>query len=310
MLAEYALIPDIFSCTSYSSEEVCRIRIQNIKDVLLNEALVRDLRDGEWSKHISNHISRWPPCVKELLKKLHRDNRLRKSPPGIGSPPCNNHEWCEEALASHDISSLNGIITSSSEANNYKEVTEIASIEKLSSASWWQKRSESVRLARTVNDYLKHLNLILKHATSIMFIDPHIDPSRPNYKNFYRLLVSAKRDKCSPLIEIHRVCYRGSGPSRRVIPNNEWVSIFQNNLSKLLASINLRANIFIWDDFHDRYLITKIFGISMPYGFAESRNQTQKTSWSRLSRIDREDVEREFDEPAKRHTLRIRFTIP
>lgn len=310
MLAEYALIPDIFSCASYSSEEVCRIRIQNIKDVLLHEALVRDLRDGEWSKHISNHISNWPLCVKELLKKLYRDNRLIKSPPGRRCSPQNNHEWCEEALASHDKSLLNGIITSSSEANNYKEVPEVASIEKLSSAPWWQGRSESVRLNQTVNDYLKHLNLILKHANSIMFIDPHIDPSKPNYKNFYRILVAAKRDKCSPLIEIHRVCYRGSGPSRRVIPNNEWVSIFQNSLSKHLSSINLKAEIFIWDDFHDRYLITNIFGISMPYGFAESRNMAKKTSWTRLSRIDREDVQREFDEPVKCHTLRKRFTIP
>jgi hypothetical protein len=38
LLAEYALTPDVFDSTSYSNEEVGRIRLQHLKEVLLSEA--------------------------------------------------------------------------------------------------------------------------------------------------------------------------------------------------------------------------------------------------------------------------------
>ena len=43
LLAEYALTPDVFDATSYNSEEVCGLHLQTLKEVLLNEGLVRDL---------------------------------------------------------------------------------------------------------------------------------------------------------------------------------------------------------------------------------------------------------------------------
>ena len=40
LLAEYALTPDVFDTTSYTSEEVCGLHLQNLKEVLLHEGLV------------------------------------------------------------------------------------------------------------------------------------------------------------------------------------------------------------------------------------------------------------------------------
>ena len=48
LLADYAITPDVFDTTSYSSEEVCGERLSEIRRVLMNEGLVRDLRAGEW----------------------------------------------------------------------------------------------------------------------------------------------------------------------------------------------------------------------------------------------------------------------
>ena len=46
LLAEYALTPDVFDSTSYSSDEVCDLRLQVLKDRLLSSGLVRKVRDG------------------------------------------------------------------------------------------------------------------------------------------------------------------------------------------------------------------------------------------------------------------------
>ena len=77
-----------------------------------------------------------------------------------------------------------------------------------------------------------------------------------------------------------------------------------------LRAAGLQAEVFVWDDFHDRYLISNLVGISLPNGFDTDRNPNSVTSWARLSRTDSDDVLREFDPVSRRHTQRARFTIP
>ena len=85
---------------------------------------------------------------------------------------------------------------------------------------------------------------------------------------------------------------------------------FRDGLSGLLRAAGLQAEVFVWDDFHDRYLISNLVGISLPNGFDTDRNPNSVTSWARLSRTDSDDVLREFDPVSRRHTQRARFTIP
>jgi hypothetical protein len=63
----------------------------------------------------------------------------------------------------------------------------VSSIERLAGASWWQTNNESVHLARRTEDCLQHLNLILRDANLLMFIDPHLDPRRDGYGEFIQL---------------------------------------------------------------------------------------------------------------------------
>lgn len=68
--------------------------------------------------------------------------------------------------------------------------------------------------------------------------------------------------------------------------------------------------VFLWDDLHDRYLISDLLGINLPYGFDTTTDSTSVTTWSRLGRVERDDVQREFDRASNRHTLRHAFTVP
>ena len=75
----------------------------------------------------------------------------------------------------------------------------------------------------------------------------------------------------------------------------------------VLRAAGLRAEVFVWDDFHDRYLISNLIGISLSNGFDTKANQT--TTWTRLGRKDRDDVRREFHPATGSHKLQLRFEV-
>jgi hypothetical protein len=109
------------------------------------------------------------------------------------------------------------------------------------------------------------------------------------------------------LIEIHRVCYEGSGPNRCILKEGE----IKNRFSKLgdeLAKLAISAEVFVWDDFHDRYLITDLFGIELSDGFDIAGN-APVTTWALISRTDRDGVQREFEANRGYHKLRFKFRI-
>jgi hypothetical protein len=310
MLREYVLSPDIFDSSCYQDAALCRIHLQNLKEPLLQEGLVRDLRDGGWSNYVRNDQFPLDKMGKELLKKLKSQNRLRRFPAfPENKEPQSYREWCQEALASHGQESLQGIIASEELKKEFVDRKEVGSIEKLYQTRWWQDRSSSTRVARKVEDYLEKLNLVLTQANSLMFIDPNIDPESSNYRDFYRLLHATRRPGIVPQIEIHRKCARGSGRKAEVIGNKQWEKIFRDNFEELFYNEGLKAEVFIWDDFHDRYLITDIIGINLPYGFDTDPRPKARTTWCRLGREDKDDIQREFDPAANHHKLQYRFLI-
>lgn len=306
MLTEYALIPDIFDSSCYSVSAVCDVHLQNLKEVVLNEGLVRDLRNGEWRAYILSDIAHRNTRAKELVKKLIKQNRLRLSTAATDRSPTNNTEWCREAISSHRVDPISGIITANSVWEEFRAEQIVSSIERLSSATWWQSRSTSCRPTRTTADYIKHLGKVFQQANSIMFIDPHIDPSRRNYREFVNLIEAIVPNK--PAMEIHRVCYIGSGATRTIYTRAELVQRF-SSLDDPIRAAGIQIHVFVWDDFHDRHLITDIIGMSICNGFDISKDPHEKTTWTRLGRTGKDDIQREFDPASGRHKLLFDFEI-
>ena len=300
LISEYAFTPNVFEKESYSSEEVAFLYFQDFKNVLLNQAIVRNLRDGEWLKTFKDNNRSWHIRAKELLKKLVKQNRLNRFPAVLSDTPQNDDNWCREALASHEKEPLDGIITSDEVLSSYNDIPKIVSFNKLSTTQWW-KQGPSVRPERTIDAYMEHLRLILQCANSIMFIDPHLDPTRRGYKKFVKLIEMTCTRKRHPLIEIHRVCYEGSGPGRQIIDINKWKNRFNSLFQPIVSKTDLTIEVSIWDDFHDRCMISDLIGISLSNGFDVSSKPDDITTWTRLSRIDRDDLQREFDPASGRH---------
>jgi hypothetical protein len=157
---------------------------------------------------------------------------------------------------------------------------------------------------------MRALNLILCHANSIMFVDPHIDLLLDRYKGLIALLQVAGNRFPRPRIEIHRVVYSGSGQHRQILNPKDIEANFRNELTSPLTAVGLAAEVFVWDHFHDRYLISDLVGIQVPQGFDTARASNAKTTWTRLCRTDRDDVQREFDPNGHRHKIHHQFTVP
>ena len=113
-----------------------------------------------------------------------------------------------------------------------------------------------------------------------------------------------------PLIEVHRIISIGSGRNTQIINQAEWERRFRLAWGTALNDENMKVEIFIWDDFHDRYLIADNIGIKMSNGFDVSSSVNDITTWSRISRKDRDDIQREFDPVSNRHKLWHRFKVP
>ena len=111
LLDEFALVPDIFDPTTYSSRELATASLSWLKEPLLSEGLVRDLRDGEWSNFMKSQISNWENSGKELFVKLQKQNRIYQAAPAGPVVCTDGATWTQEALASHKRSALTGIIT-------------------------------------------------------------------------------------------------------------------------------------------------------------------------------------------------------
>ncbi|QII12704.1 hypothetical protein KsCSTR_33250 [Candidatus Kuenenia stuttgartiensis] len=169
-----------------------------------------------------------------------------------------------------------------------------------STAFFFTKNREYTRY---ISSYIDNFKLILKCANSMMFIDPHLDPTKPRYQDLQRVFSSMAGRSPAPPIEIHRVCYVRSGRSRQVLPESDWKSCF-HALSSSLLSAGLFADVFIWDNFHDRFIISDLVGISAQNGFDTTTHPGSKTTWNRLGRQERDDVQREFDPASGRHNLK------
>ncbi|WP_437962603.1 hypothetical protein WME76_46030 (plasmid) [Sorangium sp. So ce119] len=307
LLAEYALTPGVFDITSYSSEEVCGLHLQALKEVLLHEGLVRNLRRGEWARTFEDSARPWHGRGKELLKKLWTQQRVVPADSVRPTTPNTDGEWCLEALGSHAALPLAGIIATDATAAPHAANSSVCSVSRLASAPWWAARSPSVRLGRTLVEYQSALDAVLRHANSLIFIDPFIDPTdHHQYGDLMQILVSLQSRSLKPRIEIHRAAWYGGGNDKR--PRvNDVVAALTPAIETAAKTAGLSLEVFLWNDIHDRYLITDLIGISLPYGFGTTRAPNAFTTWTRLGRDDRDSVQREFD-PAYRQP-RHRFTV-
>jgi len=308
MLDEYALVPDIFDPSAYSNAAYADMCLAHLKEPLLQEALVRDLCDGGWSQYCLEHTEKLHKLTKEMLRKLQTANRLCRCPACGSTTPGQASDWCLEALLGNTKQPLSGVIAAHATKQKFSEQPEVASIEKLTGTNWWQNRTPSHIVSRKTNAYLGLLDRILRHANSLMFIDPNLDPTQRNYREFHALLLPLASRNPRPRIELHRSFCQGDGRNRTFPTEPEWRLTF-SGLDAELKRISISAEVFLWQDFHDRYLITDIVGVTVAAGFDVTGQPDDLTTWARLGRLDRDNIQRQYDLATRSSACKIHFRI-
>ena len=307
LVDEFALTPDVLDRSCYSDPVLCDFVLRQLKKPLIEEALVWGLRDGEWQKFIVDNRQRWDPRGKELFKKLVKQGRIRSVPSASRDGADTDAAWCREALESPLRDDLCGVLVSHAMKQHFDAVESVASVEKLEAAQWWNDRDSSTDVRRRTEDYLRLLRPIFRQANSLMFIDRYIDPEKPNYTEFRKLVAVALGYGRKPLIEIHRIQWKNTREGGRIYPSvEEWKRSFDAFLGEAVSEHKTRIKVLIWKDFHDRYLISDIVGISLQNGFDVDGKECL---WYRLSRKQRDEQQRKFDPAANGRNLVGRFFI-
>jgi hypothetical protein len=297
MLDEVALTPDIFDDRLYSSQDACDIHLRYVREPLLQEVLVRDMRDGDWSAYIGGVTGRWHPKGRELFRKLATQGRLRSFQPVGPVSPILDDGWCDEAIATSGMEPLAIILSTIEVAKRHAASPVVHSIETVTNSMWWKGRSPSKRIVRNITAFRQALRLVLANSNSLMFIDPHLDPTIGRYANFIQLLLAARRTPATRL-EVHRCCYEGSGNNRTLFVGArrpELVKRFQDSWATELRNAGVSVSVFVWPEIHDRFLISNLMGVNVSNGFDESGDANERVMLTRLSRNDSDEVQRQHD---------------
>lgn len=309
ILDEYALVPDIFDPNSYSAPNLAGVYLTHIRRSLMEEAVVSDLRAGEWLKSVIANLGTYDVKAKNLLTDLRKNSRIvfRSA---VGGGPCTNGlEWCKEGLAAHALERLTGVVAAENLQPQLKYLTgPIESIDRLNLAAWWRPGACTINSERTIAAYLEVLYPVLRYANSAMFIDPHFDPAEARYTEFPKVLVPMAGRQPVPTIEIHRVVSHGAGRERTPRAPEFWQGRFES-LSVRLRKMGLKAKVVLWDNFHDRFLITNHVGISLTNGFDTTTDPAATVVWSRMNRATADEKQREFDLASAFHRCQYCFEI-
>jgi hypothetical protein len=309
LLCEFAITPDVFDVSSYSSEEVAEVRFEQLKDRLIEDSLVRNLRNGAWLNYIVNSMRTFNNQSKDLIVWLKTHNRLRDCPVQITDFDDSEKAWIEEALASHNSDPLNGIICSSEIAAQFSGNDHISGLKELRAAKWWSKKTNSVVLEKNSANYILHLSPILKYANSIMIIDQYLDPLRPQFGSVIDLLKQLKGRNPMPPVEIHRVNHISSGPATEIIENTKWQNDFCRKMKHLVDDFGLEIEVFLWDRMHDRQIITDIAGFLLGNSLDTTTDPRIPVTWSRMSSDDRNYWQKFYDPAVRADNLIYRFKI-
>lgn len=315
MLHEIAIAPSVFYPESYEHPGICDAHMQGIREPLLEYLLIRDLRAGEWSAGLRSRFESMSNPARELIKKCIKRGRFRLAPAALAVNPSDPRGWCIESLASHRQEPLAGILACRAVKALHATEPLVASIESRSAAPWWQQcvissHPDGPRVPRNMTAYLARLSSILRQANHIIFADPHIDPTRPRYRQFLDLLQATARSNAPhPTVEIHRVRYEGSGANKMVVDRNEWERRFCTSLHTPLSNAGVVVEVFIWNEEHDRHLISNLLGLHLGNGFDTTNDPGAESTWTRLSSLDRDKVQRDYDPQVNSRRLFHRFNV-
>lgn len=301
MLIELGILPEVLA-KEHSPEE--RVLLKELDRIVRREGIVHDFGFGKWKDSLLERQD-LPLLAKKLLEQWGLEGRLWEAPSGGSKFPNTDSEWRREVQLYSSKICLTSIIAI--EPFPFpKGGAQLTSLSDLIEAPW-RETSQSTRTYLKSSSYNKLLKPIVEKSFRLTIIDPYLNPDG------YITELLPFCTKLDAPIHVH-IPLISPGERRTVLPSEafSWKEKRQHEFSRFdtqLKRKSLRAEIHLWDHFHDRFIITNLLGIHMGKGLSINDKVNEITTWSKLSKLDREAVEREFDSNSGQRTLKYKFTI-
>lgn len=325
LLRDYVITPDVFVFNKdvYESEEIYDLYMEKIFDVISNRGVIRNLRAGKWGKEINRNLHRYTDRTRRRIRSLKgRDFPFAPAP---GKAPTKAEDWIKEAFKTHrEMGFTGGIITTAKPTTDDYRTGPIKCVHDLRShpdesndTDWWPNYGDSsICLERTTASYKENLSSILHYSTSLKFIDPYINlEERESFIDTLLGDVLGNADRHRSLkIQIHSSikAIRESGMTAEKLETRtkKYMECSCNKITSMLQNPKVKeVEVFVWRDFHDRYLMSDLIGVSLAHGFSTAKQSSLKTTWGRLSRDSRLYVQKAFDPKEKYHEFIDGFAI-
>ena len=186
--------------------------------------------------------------------------------------------WLENALIEHNRYPFRGILA----RNNPGDLTEIISEDDLANSQHqgWDV-PHGIVVNRKAPEMVAAIGMMLSCCRWVKFIDPHLSPGRPDYRNslraFMKILAIGRSVGQPESVEIHTGRHEGTE------------DFLRDSYEKIIPA-SLLVTIFQWEEkpsgqrLHNRYVLTDIGGVSFQHGLdTGAEGETDD-----ITRLDRE----------------------
>jgi hypothetical protein len=296
MLYDFALTPGLFdNAILHGNADIARDLLR-VLEGLCENGLVGDILDGSLRPEIGRAVNGLPDGqlrdeIRLCVEVLDRRQRFVTRPQARSAWPDADIEWLDEVLAAHSQAAFYAIVTldASLRARTCPPCT--LPIGAVWHSHLWRERVNSRRLDRRAAVFEAVLRPVLRHARSLMLIDPHIQPTEPRYYRSLEALIRAAYARPDPttlkVFEIHA----------QPAPNPRTWAWFESGMRSHITDLipaGCRVKVTLWAEmrpaFHNRFVLANFCGISLDRGLDESDTGPDKDDWQLLSEDHRAEV--------------------
>lgn len=312
---EYAITPDVFHGNFIGADIRLEIILSELLKGICDNGMIANLNKDSWLKAIINE--RLPSIMspgfrdtlRRLLNKLEDRHRLVRHPKSTHGNPSTDIEWFKLALEAHQHIMFDGIIASSPIlAACGESCNEFLDIMNVLDSSVWTGRRRTLTLNACEPYYRPVLDPILRHAKSLIIVDPYFSPHEKKFRNFLNICIEQMGKRSASKLPGRIQIHTGDPSADRNHPEsvNERLNAWEKCIKKnpFPTAIPHKITIFIRkkkDDrngrrFHDRFILTDQCCIDIPMGTDTYYEQTPNhTTWALLDYEDMLEKSKEID---------------
>ncbi len=303
LLYEFAMTPDLFDAKTHGDDlgKSELILVELLRGIGEN-GLIANFHKSRWSRHIDERLSNLPPSFKDkvirCLTMLKDRHRLVRHPKCVAGDPKNDLDWLKLAMDSHRRIPFHGIFLS----RNLLEKCDLTSdafiefLTALDSPRWAERRRRTLTLTKTPDDYQTALSSILRHAKSLLLIDPYLNSQETRFLKTISICARGMGQRVHARYQ-GRIYIHAEARNQKPMDQSldECFHNWEKKLRVLIDAEGHRFKVFLWEKLssyseymHDRFILTDQCGISAPGGLdCRPHSHANSTDWSLLDEESR-----------------------